>query len=57
MVCKRTGKEAVQLHQETKVRVVALGCLAVAILDVVTVEIDTWCLWSAQLLFIWSVGA
>jgi len=36
------GQEAVQLHQELEVDIVALGGLAVSTLDVVAVEIDTW---------------
>lgn len=37
----RTGKEAVKLHEELEVHIVALGRLAVRGLNVVTVEIDT----------------
>lgn len=39
---RRTGQEAVELHQELEVDIVALGGLAVRALDVVAVEIDTW---------------
>jgi len=39
---KRTGQEAVQLHEQAQVDVLALGGLAVAALDVVVVEIDTF---------------
>lgn len=38
---ERTGQEAVELHQELKVDIVALGGSAVRALDVVAVEIDT----------------
>lgn len=37
----RTGKEAVQLHQELDVDIVALGSLAVGVPHVVLVQIDT----------------
>jgi hypothetical protein len=37
-----TGQEAVKLHQELEVDIVALGGLAVRGLDVVAVEIDTY---------------
>lgn len=37
----RTGQEAVKLHQELEVDIVALGGSAVSALDVVAVEIDT----------------
>lgn len=37
----RTGQEAVKLHQELKVDIVALGGSAVSAPDVVAVEIDT----------------
>lgn len=36
-----TGQEAVELHQELEVDIVALGGSAVSALDVVAVEIDT----------------
>ena len=36
------GQEAVKLHQELEVDIVALGGLAVSALDVVAVEIDTY---------------
>jgi len=35
------GKEAVQLHQELEVDIVALGRLSVARLDVMAIEVDT----------------
>lgn len=38
----RTGKEAVELHQELEVDIVALGSRAMAVLDVMAIEIDTW---------------
>lgn len=38
---ERTGQEAVKLHQEFEVDIVALGGLAVSAPHVVTVEIDT----------------
>lgn len=38
---KHTGQEAVKLHQELKVHIVALGGLAMSALDVVAVKIDT----------------
>jgi hypothetical protein len=38
---RHTRKEAVELHQELEVDIVALGGLAVSALDVVAVEIDT----------------
>jgi hypothetical protein len=38
---RRTGQEAVKLHQELEVDIVALGGSAVSALDVVAVEIDT----------------
>lgn len=37
-----TSKEAVELHQELEVHIVALGRLAVRALDVVAVEINTY---------------
>lgn len=37
-----TSQEAVQLHQELEVRIVALGRLAVGAAHVVAVEIDTY---------------
>lgn len=37
----RTSQEAVKLHQELEVDIVALGGSAVSALDVVAVEIDT----------------
>lgn len=37
-----TGQEAVELHQELQVDIVALGGLAVRPLDVVAVQIDTY---------------
>jgi hypothetical protein len=36
-----TGQESVKLDQQSGVRVVRLGCLAVARTDVVVVKIDT----------------
>ena len=36
-----TSQEAVELHQELEVRIVALGRLAVGVAHVVAVEIDT----------------
>lgn len=39
----RTGEEAVKLHEELKVDIVALRRLAVRRLDVMAVEIDTYC--------------
>lgn len=47
----RTSQEAVKLHQELEVDIVALGGSAVSALDVVAVEIDTCELkpWSAFL--------
>ena len=41
MVLRLTGKKSVQLDEELQVWVVALGCLAVAGPNMVTVEIDT----------------
>ena len=38
---RRTRQEAVKLHQELEVDIVALGGSAVSALDVVAVEIDT----------------
>lgn len=38
----RTGKEAVELHQELEVDIVALGRRAMVVLDVMAIEIDTW---------------
>ena len=38
---QHTGQEAVKLHQETEVDILALGGSAVSALDVVAVEIDT----------------
>jgi hypothetical protein len=38
----RTGKEAVKLHQELEVDIVALGSRAMVVLDVMAIEIDTW---------------
>lgn len=38
---KRTGQEAVELHQELEVDIVAFGGTAVSALDVVAVKIDT----------------
>lgn len=38
---ERTGKEAVQLHQELQVDIVALGRLAMVALDVMAIEVDT----------------
>jgi hypothetical protein len=38
---KLTSQEAVQLHEEFEVDIVALGSLAVVVPHVVTVEIDT----------------
>lgn len=37
-----TSQEAVQLHEELEVRIVALGRLAVGVAHVVAVEIDTY---------------
>lgn len=37
-----TGQEAVELHQELKVNIVALGRLAVSVAHVVAVEINTY---------------
>lgn len=37
----RTSQEAVQLHQELEVDIVAFGSLAMAAPNVVTIEIDT----------------
>lgn len=37
-----TGQEAVELHQELKVNIVALGRLAVSAAHVVAVEINTY---------------
>ena len=48
----RTGQEAVKLHQELEVDIVALGGLAVSALDVVAVEIDTC--WVKPSSAIWS---
>lgn len=42
MVLGLTSQEAVQLHQELEVRIVALGRLAVGVAHVVAVEIDTY---------------
>lgn len=36
-----TGKEAVELHQELEVDIVALGSLAMGVPDVMAIEIDT----------------
>ncbi len=38
---RRTSEEAVQLHQELEVDILALGRLAVGALDVMAVQIDT----------------
>lgn len=38
---QHTGQEAVELHQELEVDIVALGVLAMSALDVVAVKIDT----------------
>lgn len=38
---RHTGQEAVELHQELKVNVLALGRLAVCAAHMVTVQIDT----------------
>jgi len=37
-----TGKEAVELHQELEIDIVALGSRTMAVLDVMAIEIDTW---------------
>lgn len=37
-----TSQEAVQLHQNLQVHVLALGRLAVAAAHMVTVKVDTW---------------
>ena len=37
-----TGQEAVQLHQQLKVDIVTLRCLAVRAANVMSVEIDTY---------------
>jgi hypothetical protein len=37
----RTGEEAVQLHQQLEVDIVALGSLSVAAPNVMVIEIDT----------------
>lgn len=39
---QRTGKEAVELHQEVEVDIVALGSLAVGVAHMVTVQVDTY---------------
>lgn len=36
-----TGKEAVELHQELEIDIVALGRLAMAAPNVVTIKVDT----------------
>lgn len=38
---ERTGEEAVELHQEFEVNIIALGRLAMAAPNVVTIEVDT----------------
>ena len=38
---QRTGKKAVELHQELEVDIVALGRLPMARLDVMAIEVDT----------------
>ena len=38
---ERTGEEAVELHQELKIDIVALGRLAMAAPNVVTIEVNT----------------
>lgn len=38
----RTSKEAVELHEKLKVDIVAFRSLAVAVLNVVPVQVDTW---------------
>lgn len=37
----RTGKEAVELHQELEIDIVALGSLPMGVSDVMAIEIDT----------------
>jgi hypothetical protein len=36
-----TGEETVQLHEQLEVDIIALGSLAVAAANVVTIEVDT----------------
>lgn len=54
-----TGQEAVELHQELKVNIVALGRLAVSAAHVVAVEINTYSSGKAMsaLLFMHALSA
>lgn len=41
MVRVRTSKEAIELHQELEVDIVALGSLPMGVSDVMAIKIDT----------------